>query len=389
MRKELICMATMLLISTYACAIKIESGPYLQNMTETGCDILWSTDKPSTAWVELAPDDGTHFYSKERPRVYSVDLGRAVVGNFHKVSLTGLEPGTKYRYRIFSEEVLDMQPYHVKYGDMASSKVYPVEPPCFKTVEADKPEIEFVMINDIHGNNDVLNDLLANVRKGETDFILYNGDMINFMDREDRLFSGFIDTSVGKFAQEIPFYMSRGNHETRGAIAKDYMRYFPNPNGKPYYSFKYGPCYFVVLDGGEDKPDSDIEYSGTSFFDDYRRDEATWLKEVVESLEFKQSPFKVAVIHVPTVGAGWHGPIHAKELFEPILSQAGTDLMLCGHLHSYSYHQPDGTDRKFPVLINSNQDAVIVKVDSEQMTLNVVDRQGKIIHNFEYSSKLK
>ena len=91
-----------------------------------------------------------------------------------------------------------------------------------------------------------------------------------------------------------------------------------------------------MLDGGEDKPDSDIEYSGTSFFDDYRRDEATWLKEVVESPEFKQSPFKVAVIHVPTVGAGWHGPIHAKELFEPRLRQAGTDQMLCGQLHSYS-----------------------------------------------------
>lgn len=365
-------------------AIEIVSGPYIQNMTETGCDVLWRTDRPATAWVELAPDDGTHFYLSERPRIYSTDLGRAVVGTFHKVSLTGLKPGTSYRYRIFSEEVTDMQPYHVSFGGVASSKVYPVDPPCFRTVEKNKKDVEFVMINDIHGKNDVLSDLLANVKKDKTDFVLFNGDMVDFMDSEDRLFSSFIDTSVNMFAKEIPTYVSRGNHETRGAISKDYMKYFPNSNGKPYYSFKYGPCYFVVLDGGEDKPDSDIEYSGTSFFDDYRKEEAAWLRETVESEEFRNAPYRIAVIHVPTVDAGWHGPMHARQLFEPILNNAGIDLMLCGHLHSYSYHEPDGKDRRFPVLINSNQDAVVVNADTDKMKLKVLDRQGKLLHQFEY-----
>ncbi len=387
MRKTTGVVIAQLLLPLSAAAIEIVSGPFLQNMTETGCDIIWRTDKPATAWVEIAPDDGTHFYSTERPRVYSVDLGRTVIDTFHKVSLRNLKPGATYRYRVFSEEVLDWQPYHVKFGDIASSKVYPTDPPAFRTMEDGKATSNFVMINDIHGNNDVLRDLLSNVKKGETDFVLYNGDMVNFMDSEERIFKGFIDTSVDMFAKEIPYFMSRGNHETRGSIASEYLRYFPNSNDKPYYSFKSGPCYFVILDGGEDKPDTDIEYSGTSFFDDYREGQVEWLKNVVGSEEFKQSPFKIAVIHVPTVDAGWHGPLHAKKLFEPVLNEAGINLMLCGHMHAYSYHEPDGKSRQFPVLINSNKEAVVVKADNQMMLLSVVDRNGKAIHSFEYRRK--
>ena len=58
----------------WSAAIEIVSGPYLQNLTDTSCDILWRTDLPSTAWVELAPDDGSHFYQQERPATYATDL---------------------------------------------------------------------------------------------------------------------------------------------------------------------------------------------------------------------------------------------------------------------------------------------------------------------------
>lgn len=33
-------------------AIRIKSGPYLQNVTENDVTIMWRTDKPATAWVE-------------------------------------------------------------------------------------------------------------------------------------------------------------------------------------------------------------------------------------------------------------------------------------------------------------------------------------------------
>lgn len=61
------------------------------------------------------------------------------------------------------------------------------------------------------------------------------------------------------------------------------------------------------MDGGEDKPDSDIEYYGLSDFDRYRADQVAWLKETVASEAFRTAPFKVAIIHVPPVNSTWHG----------------------------------------------------------------------------------
>ena len=60
------------------------------------------------------------------------------------------------------------------------------------------------------------------------------------------------------------------------------------------------------MDGGEDKPDNDIEYLGTGAFDAYREEEAAWLRKVVASQEFKTAPFQVVVIHVPPTQSTWH-----------------------------------------------------------------------------------
>ena len=46
--------------------IQIKYGPYLQNMKETEVTIVWVANRTSIGWVELAPDDGSHFYQEER-----------------------------------------------------------------------------------------------------------------------------------------------------------------------------------------------------------------------------------------------------------------------------------------------------------------------------------
>lgn len=365
-------------------SITIISGPYLQNVTQNGVTIVWRTDLPSTAWVELAPCDESNFYSYERPKFYETELGRAVVGTVHKVTLGNLEPGTRYRYRIYSEEVLDQQPYHVSYGGVAASDVFRKAPLEFSTIPSQSDTVRFRVINDMHGDNDKLYDLMAGFDKSAYDFVFYNGDMVNFMDNENSIFDGFINRSVDLFASEIPFYMARGNHETRGNWAKNYMTYFPTPTILPYYTLKVGSLFIIVLDGGEDKPDSDIEYSRTSFFDDYRYAEAQWLKGVTDSDEFKNSPFKIVITHVPPINDKWHGPLHAKDLFLPILNKAGINLMLCAHLHRYVYC-PAGTDgAEFPVIINSNTEGMDILVNNDNLNVTIFDRAGKTVNTFEY-----
>ena len=54
--------------AAFADGIAISHGPYLQNITETSATIVWTCNRQSTGWVELAPDDGSNFYACERPR---------------------------------------------------------------------------------------------------------------------------------------------------------------------------------------------------------------------------------------------------------------------------------------------------------------------------------
>lgn len=370
-------------------AVKIVYGPYLQMVGETEASVVWVTDTKALSWVEIAPDDNQNFYAEQRPQFFETFLGRKVLGTVHKVKLCGLKKGTTYRYRIFSQEVLDEQDYQITYGPIASSNVYSKAPLTFRTLDGSQDKVNFFVVNDIHGDNALFNILLKGVKKGDADFVLFNGDMVSHMDSEQQMFEGFVSPAVQLFASETPFYMVRGNHESRGRFAKHFLEYFPTPTGLPYYSFKQGPVFFIVMDGGEDKPDNDIEYLGTAAFDAYREDEAAWLRTVVTSDEFKAAPFKVVVIHVPPTKSTWHGPLHTKKMFVPILNEAGIDLMLCAHLHQHIYAEPGTEGCNFPVLINSNKHVLEASADNRTLNIEVKDDAGKQVKSLSFRSNMK
>ena len=107
---------------------------------------------------------------------------------------------------------------------------------------------------------------------------------------------------------DIDFFFVRGNHETRGPNARTLMTYFPHPSGKNYYSFNHGDVHFIILDSGEDKPDTHPVYAGIVDFDNYRTEQAEWLKKDINSEEFKKAKYKIAVYHIPLfTGSTKHG----------------------------------------------------------------------------------
>lgn len=358
--------------------LAITHGPYLQHLGETGTTIIWTTNKNAVSWVELAPDDNTHFYLKERPKYFSAEYGFKDVSTVHTIRLSNLTPGTTYRYRICSQEVLSHQGTKVQYGTIAATNVYSAKPLKFTTTDQSKEkEISFVMVNDIHGRNDLLGNLLAKGDHQTADFIFFNGDMVSDMQNEEQLFSGFMDTSIRLFAKEKPLYYARGNHETRGNFASTFPKYFASPSGKLYYLLRRGPVCFVVLDCGEDKPDSDIEYSGIVAFDQYRDAERDWLKKAIKSPEFTNAPFKVVILHMPPFG-GWHGEEEMATKFVPLLNEAKVDVMLCGHLHKYVNQQP-ANGINFPVIVNSNTSVVRAEADANLLNLKIVSEKGEQI----------
>ncbi len=96
----------MLLFSVSAKGIEVTHGPWICDMDSTSATIVWVTDVPGMSWVEIAPDSTDHFYGKARPRYYDVLEGRKVLtDSVHRVRIEGLKPNTKYRYRVFTQEV--------------------------------------------------------------------------------------------------------------------------------------------------------------------------------------------------------------------------------------------------------------------------------------------
>ncbi len=364
---------------------RITHGPYLQNMGETGVTIMWTTNRDGIAWVELAPNDSSHFYLTERPKYFSAPYGFKNVSSIHSVQLRNLKPGTTYRYRIYSQEVLSHKGTQVLYGKVAASNVYSARPLSFTTNTQTKKDISFVILNDIHGHNELMTNLLKNTSWSNTDMVFFNGDMASSITSEEQLFGDFMDTGVKLFASEIPMYYVRGNHETRGNYAHRFADYFPGFDGRLYGLFRQGPVCFVMLDCGEDKPDSDIEYSGIVAFDAYRDREEEWLKEALKSDLYKNAPYKIAIIHMPPFG-GWHGEKEVEDKFIPLLNEAGIQAMFCGHLHRYI--RKDATaGQNFPIVVNSNNTVVKAHTAPEGIKVEIRNEQGGLVDSLVIPQK--
>lgn len=357
---------------------RIECGPWLQAVGETEFTVVWTTTVKSAVWVEIAPDDGSHFYAKERPKFYQSEYGRRPVSTLHQVKVSGLKKGTSYRYRIFQQALLsDEGNKRVILGETYGSDILKHQPYKVTTLDEAKKDCKFSMVNDIHGNDSIFRDLMKNMSKSNNDFIVFNGDMLTQIESRKQIIDGYLKSAGELFSGNIPLYAIRGNHENRGSASYDFMKFFPTSTNLPYFTVKQGPAFIIFLDSGEDKPDSDIRYYGLSLTDQMREEEAAWLKNVVESEEFKQSPIKIVVIHMPPMPQGWYGVREVDRLFTPILNNAGIDLMLCGHLHKLQYIEQGKQGNNFPILINSNKHRVDLTATEKGINIDIIDKDGK------------
>ena len=281
-------------------SVHVVSGPYLQAVGEREFTVVWTTNIDAVSWVEIAPDDGTHFYNTERPKYYQVLNGRRPIGKLHVVTVSGLEPATTYRYRVMQNGVLVNEGRkRVIFGEGFGSDILRHKPFEVTTLDRSKSEVAFSVVNDMHEHDSILRVLYKDVKPGKYDFVCFNGDMLSSMESEKQLFEGYLNSAAELLTPAgIPIFATRGNHENRGSFSPRFLDYFPTSTGEVYYTFRQGPAYFVVLDCGEDKPDSDIRYYGLGDWDAYRQREAAWLKEIVRSEEFRTAPVRIVLIHM-------------------------------------------------------------------------------------------
>lgn len=107
-----------------------------------------------------------------------------------------------------------------------------------------------------------------------------------------------------------------------------------------YQALTLGNTFFIILDGGEDKPDNDKEYGGLVDFSAYHREQAQWLEGILASREFKEAQYRLVLLHIPLFGEDRIPPS-----FEPVasllLSNKEIDLMINGHTHEYGIFMPE------------------------------------------------
>lgn len=369
---------------------KIVCGPYVQCMTETSFTVIWTTDVDAVAWVEVAPDDGTHFYNKERDKYYDA-RGNGVfpIGKIHKVVVDGLEPGSTYRYRVMNRGVIAYNGSgNVQYMHGSGTDVYKGEPHKITTFKEDYDTIRFDLYNDIHGKDSLFNRILSGARDNR-DFVFLNGDMTSNISNEELIPKMYLGSAAKSLNGGLPLFVSRGNHELRGRDAIKWLNYFQTTTGTPYYSFSIGDFFFVVLDACEDKPDSDIEYSGIVASKPYVERQGRWLKEVIASEECRNAKVRIAFCHVPPESKGWYGAAQMCNILVPPLNEAGFDAMFCGHIHRWRVAEPDGSisNAGFPVICNANMERMEVTATEDAIEISTFDTDGKNTHN--HTLKLK
>ena len=180
--------------------------------------------------------------------------------------------------------------------------------------------------------------------------------------------------------------MVRGNHETRGNLAREFSRYFPKEDGKIYGAYRLGDIMVVMLDSGEDKADSHPVYAGLTDFDAYRTEQAAWLEELVQTKEYKTARYRIVISHFPLVMPSdnrkegvWKGWEDAIRKFLPVLNRAGVDLLVSGHTHRYAYYEAGTEGNNFPVLIQGAYCAARLDVKDGKIQVKVIDTAGQVL----------
>lgn len=367
------------LITNAQDTFKLAHGPYLQEVTNDGATIVFLTSAKAFSWVELKPHGAAN---EQTVRYYeSKDGLKAAFDTFNAIRIENLNPGKSYDYRILSKEMRDFQPYKVTYGDSITTPWY-----TFSTVNPAQKGASIFVTSDMHTDAVKLEKLLELADYKTCDAYFYAGDMMNYLDNTEAIFTSFIDVSVEKFAKNIPFEVVRGNHETRGSLARSYSRYFPKKNGKIYGSYLLGDVMIVMLDSGEDKAEDHWVYAGLTDFNAYRTEQAQWLKEVVNSKEYKKAKYHIVISHFPMViepdtenNEVWHGWQDAINKFLPILNKAKVDLLVSGHTHRYSWHDADKINNQFPILVQGAMCAARLDLKDGNIHIKVIDINGNIL----------
>jgi hypothetical protein len=285
-------------------------GPYLQWVRPNAITIVWETVDEVDSMVEFGPTTG---YGST-----AVDCDWTA---HHEVTLTSLNPSTRYHYRIRST------------GQVFSEGS---EDRTFKTAAAaGQTSLTFAVLGDTQSGipaghfdryrNSADQDHPRSAAKIEAinpDFYLHAGDLV-FNGSDLAAWDDFFHFEghlMGKVTIFPTLGESEGNHY-------NYFRIFHLPNNERWYSFDYGNAHFVALqvDGYESTSPGSAQYQWLE--NDLAKTDKTW---------------KIVFYHLPPYTYGPDPPWQEGRNLHPLMVKYGVDIVFNSHDRNYQRFVVDG-----------------------------------------------
>lgn len=339
----------------------LTTQPYLQLATRTSMNVMFQTNCVGHCWIEY----GTDTLNTRRARAL-MDGQEVCYDIENNIKLDHLQPGTRYYYRVCVQEILHKSAYANHFGgDTLRTRFYSFRTP------GDDGDFGCLVFNDLHDQSKTYGRLRELVKDEDYDFVIFNGDCLP----EPRNRNHAIDM-IHRLADAIggaekPVIFLRGNHEIRNFYSAGMHRLIGYYGDKTYAAFTWGQTRFVMLDPGEDKPDSTPVYGGLNDFTQLRMDQTEFIKHELKSKEFKQARHRVLISHIPIFGnTDKYRP--CTEMWGGMLAKAPFDLGIGAHTHTARLHRRGVDGCGFPVYIGGGY-----KMDSATVAV-LTCREGRL-----------
>jgi len=296
-------------------------GPLVQMDATGGLRIVWWTDRPGRAEVQLGVDGATTVAAESWERWAEAP---SPLDHFwqHVAPLPSLPAGTAVPYRLLMDgQALPAGPFTLR-------------------VPPDRPPLRLAIVGDYGSGlpaEQAVRDLIA---AQQPDLILTTGDNAYPRGRYEE-FHRYVFAVYGDLMAQVPFMPAIGNHDDITGHATPYRELFVLPeNGwrpeerERYYSFDVANAHVVVLDSTD----------GLAAISDAAEDDmADWL---AADLAATDKPWRIILFHHPPYSAGVHGSHSlARQRLTPVLEAGGVQWVFNGHEHDYQRTCPIRQER--------------------------------------------
>ncbi len=360
---------------------EVFAGPAVVSGPGSDCVfILQPLQRTATGYLEYAVEDG------QWNRVEALHAGmRPMSRHVLKFRLPSLPPGKRIRYRVVAHTIGWIKVRQFYHGVMQAGKPQTSLEREFRSLNPDAEFTSFAVWNDTHENDETIAALHKQTAELKPDFLLWNGDQSNDCHFERDMSGQFLTPSGLAIADQWPLAYVRGNHECRGPAAWSLPEFTGSQNGEFYYGFRSGPIAALVMDTGEDKPDSHQAYGGTAAYARFQETQARWLTEIVKNEWFRSAPHKVLFCHIPLwirrqKSGVFGGHSLCRKLWSPTLIDAGIKLVISGHTHSHQW-MPIQDDQPVAQLIGggpgpASATLIHATADTKELRLRVLKLDG-------------